>query len=95
MCVLHYDWISFLILLFAIPIPPIFMILIGKEAGKKNEKYFKELKMMGGYFYDVMKGIAEIRLFSNSQKRLEAVEKVSEDFRKITMAILRISFLSA
>lgn len=93
--VLYYDRISFGIMVFVLPFLPIFMILIAKEAGNKNEKYFKELKIMGGHFFDLIKGIAEIRFFSNEGKRIVAVEKVSEDFRKITMSILKISFLSA
>lgn len=89
------DWISGLIMIFTIPLIPIFMMLIGMLADKSNKKQWKALQSMGGHFLDVLRGLPTLKLFGRSKRQAQIVEQISEDYRKATIEVLKVAFLSA
>jgi len=93
--VISKDWISGLIMLFTVPLIPIFMMLIGMLADKLNKKQWKTLQAMGGHFLDVLRGLPTLKLFGRSKRQAEIVEQISEDYRKATVGVLKVAFLSA
>ncbi|MBC8061463.1 MAG: thiol reductant ABC exporter subunit CydD [Clostridiaceae bacterium] len=93
--VVSKDWISGLIMLFTVPLIPIFMMLIGRLADKLNKKQWKSLQSMGGHFLDVLRGLPTLKLFGRSKRQAEIVEEISEDYRKATVKVLKVAFLSA
>ncbi len=62
------------------------------DAGKKN---FKALQRLSGHFYDRLQAMTTIRLFDRTQAETDQMLGASEVFRKRTMDILRIAFLSS
>lgn len=89
------DYVSAIILLLSAPLIPLFMILIGKSASAMTEKQWKTMSRMSGYFLDVMQGLPTLKLFAQSRRQHDAIEKSGEEFRHATMRVLRVAFLSS
>jgi ATP-binding cassette, subfamily C, bacterial CydD len=89
------DWLSALILLLSAPLIPLFMILIGKSASAVTEKQWKTMSRMGGQFLDILQGLPTLKLFAQSSRQRKNIEETGENFRKATMKVLRIAFLSS
>lgn len=93
--VFPFDLLSGFVFLFTAPIIPIFMILIGQTAQSMTQKQWKSLSRMSGHFLDVLQGISTLKIFGRSKQEAENVFKVSDQFRRTTMNVLKIAFLSA
>ncbi|MDR0434165.1 MAG: thiol reductant ABC exporter subunit CydD, partial [Gracilibacteraceae bacterium] len=89
------DWLTGLILLITAPLLPMFMILIGKWAGSETKKQWRVMARMTGYFQDLLQGITTLKMLGQSAKQAEKVADISEDFRRASLKVLRIAFLSA
>ena len=89
------DLLSGVVFLLTAPLIPLFMIFIGSVAEKLNKKQWKSLSLMSAYFLDVIQGLTTIKLFGRTDHVLNKVGIISELFRKSTMKVLRIAFLSA
>ncbi|TNB48093.1 thiol reductant ABC exporter subunit CydD [Martelella lutilitoris] len=93
--VFPFDKISFLILLITLPILPIFMFIVGKGAEKLNRRQWRRLSIMGAHFFDVIEGLTTLKQLGASRREAAIIARVSEDYRKTTMAVLRVAFLSS
>lgn len=71
------------------------MALVGMKAAEANRKNFKALQRLSGFFYDRLRGLATIRLFDRADAEAKQLEYASEDFRRRTMEVLRLAFLSS
>ncbi|NTV98111.1 MAG: thiol reductant ABC exporter subunit CydD, partial [Chlorobiaceae bacterium] len=89
------DWQSAVILLLSAPLIPFFMILIGKSASAVTEKQWKTMSRMSGQFLDILQGLSTLKLFAQSARRRKSIEETGENFRKATMKVLKIAFLSS
>lgn len=88
------NWAAGLILAVTAPLVPIFMILVGIAARKRSEEQFQEMDRMGRHFMDLLTGLKTLKLFG-AARRGPQVEAVSHAFRKRTMRVLRLAFLSS
>ncbi len=89
------DWISGLVLLLTAPLIPFFMILIGKGTERLNKQQWQKLSRMSAHFLDMIQGITTLKLFNASKREARAIGIISDDYRKATMKVLRIAFLSS
>lgn len=89
------DLLSGLIMLFTAPLIPVFMLLIGKQAQRLTQRQWDNLSRMSAHLLDVLQGLPTLKIFGRSRDQLKAVARVSDDFRKTTMGVLRVAFLSA
>lgn len=89
------DVLSGMILLITAPLIPLFMILIGTMAERLSQRQWKTLTRMGAHFLDVLQGLETLKLFGRSGEQLKVIYRVSDAFRKRTMEVLRVAFLSA
>ena len=89
------DFISGMLLLITVPLMPLFMILIGKMSGKASSKQWQVLRFLSGHFLDMIQGLATLKLFGRSKEQSEIVEKISNEFKDVTLGVLKIAFLSA
>ncbi len=89
------DWISGLILILTAPIIPIFMVLIGDWADALTRKQWKALSRMSAFLLDALQGLTTFKLFGQVDAQIRRVAEVSEGFRRATMRVLRVAFLSA
>ncbi|MCU0836417.1 MAG: thiol reductant ABC exporter subunit CydD [Chromatiaceae bacterium] len=89
------DWLSGFILLGTAPLIPLFMILVGKGAERLNQRQWRRLARLSAHFLDVIQGLTTLKLFNASRREAEAVARISEEYRRSTMAVLRVAFLSS
>lgn len=84
-----------LILLLTAPLIPVFMWLIGSWAETLTRRQWGNLSRMSAHFLDVLQGITTIKLFNRSKFQIEVIARVSDNFRRTTLGVLRVAFLSA
>ncbi len=89
------DWISGIIMLITAPLIPIFMILIGKGTEQLNQRQWRRLAWMSAHFFDVIEGLTTLKLFNASRHEGEIIARISDDYRRSTMDVLRVAFLSS
>lgn len=89
------DWLSGLIMLITAPLIPVFMILIGKGAEKKNQAQWEKLNRMSNHFLDSIQGLSTLKMFGAVKRETKELENSSEIYRRETMGVLRIAFLSS
>lgn len=89
------DWKSGMILCLTGPLIPIFMMLIGKLAEKKSLQQWRQLSWMSAHFLDVLQGLTTLKVFGRAKDQAQVIARVSDSFRKTTLSVLRIAFLSA
>ncbi len=89
------DWHSAIILAVSGPLIPLFMVIIGKGAERLNQKQWKKLARLSGHFLDVLQGLTTLKLFNASRLEARVVAKISDDYRRSVMAVLRVAFLSS
>ncbi|MCA0304572.1 MAG: thiol reductant ABC exporter subunit CydD [Proteobacteria bacterium] len=89
------DWISATILLVTAPLIPVFMVLIGRGAEARNHRQWQHLQRMSGQFLDAVQGLLPIKLLGAGPRMVAAVGEAAELYRRDTMRVLRLAFLSA
>ena len=89
------DLRSGFIVLMTVPLIPIFGILIGKFTAAATSKKWQTLNLLSGYFLDLISGLSTLRVYGRHKLQGERLKKVGDDYRKETMKVLRISFLSS
>lgn len=93
--VLPRDWISGLVLLVTAPVIPMFMMLVGSSAERLSARQWQKLARMSARFLDAMRGLTTLKLFDAAQREAALIARLSDDYRRSTMAVLRVAFLSA
>ncbi|MEO7067133.1 MAG: thiol reductant ABC exporter subunit CydD [Rhodanobacter sp.] len=86
---------SALILLLTAPLVPLFMILVGGAAERASQRRWTRLRRMGARFMDALSGLTTLRLCHAAGREAALLAATGEAYRKETMAVLRIAFLSA
>ena len=89
------DWISGLVLLITAPLIPFFMILIGKGTQRLNKKQWRKLARMSAHFLDMIQGLTTLKIFNASRREIDTIQRISDDYRRSTMSVLRVAFLSS
>ncbi len=77
------------------PLVPIAMAVVGSRAAAASTRQFETLTRMGGHFLDRLRGLTTLKLFGQADIEREAIATVAEGFRKRTMRVLRIAFLTS
>lgn len=93
--VLPRDWISGLVLLVTAPVIPLFMILLGLGAEKLNRRQWLRLLRLSGRLLDGLQRLTTLRLLNAGEREAERLAEAAEDYRRSTMAVLRVAFLSS
>ncbi|MBS7540994.1 thiol reductant ABC exporter subunit CydD [Ancylobacter lacus] len=89
------DWVSALAFLVTAPLIPLFMALIGMGAEQRNQRQWRRLQRMSGHFLDAIQGIATLKAFNAGPRMVGEVAEAADGYRRDTMAVLRIAFLSS
>ncbi len=88
------DWISGLTVLLTLPLIPIFMVLIGLATRTVQQRQWRTLQRLASRFADTVQGLSTLKVFGRQHRAAASIEKVTEDYRRETMRVLRVSFLS-
>lgn len=89
------SWLAAVVLLVTAPLIPLFMVLVGKGAAAASERQVVALGVMGGRFLDLLRGASTLRLLGRGETGTRWIEHASEEYRKRTMGVLRLAFLSS
>lgn len=95
LAVFPLDWLSGLVFLITAPLIPFFMVLIGKGSESVTRRQWQALSRMSAFFLDTLQGLRELKQWNRSWEHAQRIAKVAEDYRRTTMSVLRITFLSA
>lgn len=91
---LFLNWQSALILLVMYPLIVLFMIILGYAAQEKAIKQFGNFQVLSNNFIDSLRGIDTLKYLGLSRRYSKSIFTLSENFRKKTMAVLRVAMLS-
>lgn len=89
------DWISGLVVVFTLPLIPVFMALIGWRTQAHSRKQWRLLNRLGGHFLDVVQGLPTLAVFRRAKAQAATIRRISDEHRAATMSTLRVAFLSA
>jgi ATP-binding cassette subfamily C protein CydD len=89
------SWAAGTLLLLAAPLIPVFTILVGMGAESISQRNFQALARLSAHFLDVLQGLTTLKLFGRSRVEADSVARVAADYRKQTMRVLRVAFLSS
>lgn len=89
------DLLTAIIFLFTAPLIPLFMILIGNLADKWANRQWHILGKMNSHFLDVLEGLTTLKLLQRNMNQTKIISRLSKEWAKATMGVLRIAFLSA
>ncbi|WP_275403126.1 ABC transporter ATP-binding protein/permease, partial [Microbacterium hibisci] len=88
------DWISGLTVLLTLPLIPIFMVLIGLATRSVQQKQWRTLQRLASRFADTVQGLSTLKIFGRQHRAAASIERVTDEYRRETMRVLRVSFLS-
>ena len=88
------DWLSGLTVLLTLPLIPIFMVLIGLATRSVQQRQWRTLQHLAARFADTVEGLSTLKVFGRQHRAAASIENVTEDYRRETMRVLRVSFLS-
>ena len=88
------DLVSAAVMLLTLPLVPVFMWLVGRYTEQRARERWQTLALLATHFLDVVRGLPTLRAFNRSEAQTEQIAAVSEQYRRTTMATLRVAFLS-
>jgi ATP-binding cassette, subfamily C, bacterial CydD len=88
------DWISGLTVILTIPLIPIFMVLIGYATRAAQQRQWSTLQRLATRFAETVQGLSTLKVFGRQHRAAASIESVTADYRRETMKVLRVSFLS-
>ena len=89
------DLTSALIVLFTLPLIPLFMALVGWYTDRQTRAKWQSLSRLAGHFTDVVAGLPTLKVFGRAKAQAEAVRTVTDNYRRASMVTLRVAFLSS
>ena len=84
-----------LIMVVTLPLVPVFMWLIGTYTEERTRERWQALRQLSLQFLDVVRGLETLRAYRRGPAQVESIEQHTDEFRRGTMATLRVAFLSA
>ncbi|WP_267420323.1 MULTISPECIES: thiol reductant ABC exporter subunit CydD [unclassified Curtobacterium] len=88
------DLTSGLIVLCALPVVPVFMILIGLATQSLQRRQSDALARLGGAFTEAVEGLATLKVFGRARRQVGRIATVTDEHRRGTLGVLRLSFVS-
>ena len=89
------DLIAGALLLLAIPLPPLFMSLIGVGTERLARGQHRTQARISAHLLDRIRGITTLRLFRAGEQAAASVHEATEAYRRSSLRVLRVGFLSS
>ncbi|MDG4668814.1 thiol reductant ABC exporter subunit CydD [Mycobacterium sp. 236(2023)] len=90
-----YDWRSAVIVAIALPLIPIFMILIGLATADRSDAALIAMSTLQSRLLDLVAGLPTLRALGRTAGAATRIAELSAAHRRSAMATMRIAFLSA
>ncbi|MCM5554840.1 thiol reductant ABC exporter subunit CydD [Pleomorphomonas sp. NRK KF1] len=95
LAVLPVDWRSAVVFAVTLPLLPLFMVLAGRSAERANQRQWASMARLGGHLLDAVAGLADLVLLGAAKREVALVARTADGYRRETMKVLRLAFLSA
>jgi ATP-binding cassette subfamily C protein CydD len=89
------DLTSGIVLLLTAPLIPLFMVLIGDRAEHLTQRQWFSMSRMSALFLETLQGLPTIKLLGQAHNHTLRLASLSEQYRKTTLEVMRVAFLSA
>ncbi|WP_111656377.1 thiol reductant ABC exporter subunit CydD [Isoalcanivorax indicus] len=93
--VFSQNWLAGALLLFAAPMIPLFMAIIGMGVANLAEQQQRQLARLGDHFLDRLRALPLLRLSGALERAVDDVGDVTDQWRQAAMRVLRVAFLSS
>jgi thiol reductant ABC exporter CydD subunit len=93
--ILGSDAISAFTILATVPLVVLFMVLVGLASERRRQRRWRALARLAHHFLDVVAGLPTLKVFGRAGAQVGALERTTDDYRRETLAALRVAFLSA
>lgn len=93
--ILAADPTAAIIVAITVPLIPIFMILVGMYTRRRVSRQWYVLGVLSGHFMDVLAGLPTLKAFGRARVQSQNIRTTGEMYRRSTMGVLRVSFLSS
>ena len=94
-CLATVDLVAAATVALTVPLIPVFMALIGSATERRRRRRWNALARLSHHFLDVVGGLPTLRVFGRAEAQLGRLEKVTDEYRRESLATLRVAFLSA
>ena len=91
---LTQDWASTVAVAIAIPLIPIFMILIGRLTQAHSEARLEAMERLGSQVLDLIAGLPTLKALGREAGPAKRVRALGDAYNATTMSTLRVAFLS-
>jgi ATP-binding cassette subfamily C protein CydD len=88
------DFVTGITVILTLPIIPVFMALIGMATQAVQRRQWQQLGALAQGFLEVVQGLSTLMVFGRQHRQTERIADVTEQYRRRTMKVLRLSFLS-
>jgi thiol reductant ABC exporter CydD subunit len=93
--ILTQDLLAAVIVALTVPLIPLFMVLIGLYTRNATDRQWRALSLLSGHFLDVVAGLPTLKAFGRAKVQAQRMAEVDARYRRATMGVLRVSFLSS
>ena len=93
--VARLDWLTEAIFVVTLPLLVGFLALVGQGADRANTRAWATLARLGGHLLDAVQGLADLKILRAAKREIAIVAQMADTYRRDTMAVLRVAFLSA
>lgn len=88
------DLTSAVVIVLAMPVIPVFMVLIGLATQALQRRQADALTRLGGAFTEAVEGLATLKVFGRARRQVDRIGTVTDEYRRGTIGVLRLSFVS-
>ena len=88
------DLTSAVVIALAMPVVPVFMVLIGLATQALQRRQSDALTRLGSAFTEAVEGLATLKAFGRARRQVGRIGTVTDEYRRGTMGVLRLSFVS-
>ncbi len=92
---LGQDLVAAVIVGVTLPLIPLLMIVIGLATRAKTDVQLRTLQHLAGHFLDVVAGLPTLKVFGRAKEQARAIRTVTDQYRRSTIATLRLAFASS
>ncbi len=89
------DLLASVTVVLTLPLIPVFTVLIGMAAQARSRRRWRALTHLAHHFLDVVAGLPTLKIFGRAKVQAVQIRRVTDEYRRETMATLRIAFMSS
>ena len=81
-----------LVLVFTGPVLVLLLAIIGGRARAITDRRFAEIRYLGAFFLDMLRGLPTLKMFGRGPEQVESIRAISRRYGDTTMDVLRTAF---